>query len=126
MFDGDPMAPNAQSQLDFSKILAFKDFNLRTKPMEYEYSDIDANFQRQVPQEVDYFSLFNFSAKWDPIPTNFLMPYADRKRLMGQTTAFRKSRLKSNVTILAENDALEGSLYSRQVWLRHVVMVWWS
>ena len=91
MFDGDPMDPNAQSQLDFSKTLAFKDFNLRTNPMEYEYSDIDANFQRQVPQEVDYFSLFNFSAKWDPIPTMLTQCHTRVvKGFMGQTTAFRK------------------------------------
>ncbi|MGB1051202.1 MAG: hypothetical protein ACPGYF_04510 [Chitinophagales bacterium] len=112
MFDGDPMAPNAQSQLDFSKTLAFKDFNLRTNPMEYEYSDIDANFQRQVPQEVDYFSLFNFSAKWDPIPTMLTQCHTRIvKGFMGQTTAFRKSRLKSNVTILAENDAFGEARY---------------
>lgn len=112
MYDGDPADPNAQSKLDFSKTFAFKDFQLRTNPYEYEHSNIDANFGRNVPEKLDYFSLFEFSAKWDPIPTMLTQNHTRTvKGFMGQATAFRKSLIKSDVVIMGENKAAGEARY---------------
>ena len=103
-YDGDPADPNAQSKLDFNKTLAFKDFKLERNPLQYEYSTIDKTQTRKVPPEIDYFTLFDFSAKWDPIPTMLTQNHTRTvKGFMGQTTAFDKRHIKSEVLILGEN-----------------------
>jgi hypothetical protein len=103
-FDGDPVDPNAQSQLDFSRTLAFRDFDLSFNPMEYEHSDIDVSPPPQLRNPaVDYFTLFEFSAKWDPVPTMLTQNHvATVKGFMGQTTNFRKQLVKPGVVVLAE------------------------
>ena len=104
MYDGDPADGTAQSKLDYSRTFAFKDFQLVRNPLEYEYSDIDNSKGRTVSPETDYITLFDFSAKWDPIPTMLTQNHTRTvKGFMGQTTAFRKPRLKSSVLILGEN-----------------------
>ncbi len=103
-YDGDPADPTAESKLDYSKTLAFKDFTLTKNPLEYEFSSIDHSRGRGVQAEQDYFTLFDFSAKWDPIPTMLTQNHTRTvKGFMGQTTAFRNEHLKSNVLILGEN-----------------------
>ena len=103
MYDGDAADPTAQSKLDFSKTFAFKDFRLSRNPLEYEYSSIDHSRGRNIVPEQDYFTLFDFSAKWDPVPT-MLTQYHTRtvKGFMGQTTAFRRQHVKSSVLVLGE------------------------
>ena len=110
MFDGDPMQPNTQQLLDYSKCFAFKDFRISTNPSEYEISTIDIDDrsrQRQVNEKNDFFTLFEFSAKWDWVPT---MLTQNHTRIihgfMGQTTAFRRETVKSSALILAENKEL--------------------
>lgn len=104
MYDGDPADPNAQQKLNFNKTFAFKDFQLRRNPLEYEYSNIDDTQDRNVRPDQDYFTLFDFSAKWDPVPTMLTQNHTRTvKGFMGQTTAFRKSLVKSDVLILGEN-----------------------
>jgi len=104
MYDGDGMDPDAQSKLDYSKTFAFKDFKLVKDPFEYEYSSVDNYRGRNVIPKQDYFSLFDFSAKWDPIPTMLTQNHTRTvKGFMGQTTAYRKQYLKSDVLILGEN-----------------------
>lgn len=110
MFDGDPIQPDAQMQLDFSKTFAFEDFRISTNPNEYEISTIDIDDRariRQVNEKTDFFTLFDFSAKWDWVPT---MLTQNHTRIihgfMGQTTAFRRECVKSSAVILAENKAL--------------------
>ena len=104
MFDGDPPHRNAQKELDFSKTLAFKNFTLSQNPYEYEFSDIDVTNTRTVPQELDYFTLFEFSAKWDPVPTMLTQNHESLvKGFMGQTTAFKRNLIKPEVLILGEN-----------------------
>jgi hypothetical protein len=108
MYDGDPADPTAQSKLDFSKTFAFKNFTLVRNPMEYEFSNIDVGQSpgRDVMAEQDYFSLFDFSAKWDPVPTMLTQCHTRTvKGFMGQTTAFRKLYLKTNVLVLGDNKA---------------------
>jgi hypothetical protein len=102
VYDGDGMDPNAQSKLDFSKTFAFRNFTLIMNPMQYEHSDID-NFNRKINPEIDYFNLFEFSAKWDPIPTMLCQNHTTTiKGFMGQATAFNKALIKPDVLILGE------------------------
>jgi len=113
MFDGDPMAPNAQNKLDFTRTFAFENFIISRNPYEYEFSTIDNNqLRRRVPKSLDYFTLFEFSAKWDPIPTMLTQCHQRIvKGFMGQTTAFRKDILKPNILILGENKAANEARY---------------
>lgn len=102
VYDGDGMDPNAQSKLDYSKTFAFRNFTLIMNPMQYEHSDID-NFNRKINPEIDYFNLFEFSAKWDPIPTMLCQNHTTTiKGFMGQATAFNKALIKPDVLILGE------------------------
>lgn len=104
MFDGDGSTPNYQSSMDFHNAFAFKDFILERNPNVYEFSSIDTTAKRNIAMEVDYFTLMEFSAKWDPIPTMLNQNHtAMIKGFMGQTTAFTRSQIKSNVLILGEN-----------------------
>ncbi len=103
MYDGDPVDPSAQGKLDYSRTFAFENFKLRRNPLEYEFSDIDHN-PRKVSKDQDYFTLFDFSAKWDPIPTMLTQNhFRTVKGFMGQTTAFQKRTIKSDILILGEN-----------------------
>lgn len=104
MYDGDSEDPNAQQHLDFSKTFAFQNFQLVRNPLEYEHSTIDNNRGRNVNPQNDYFTLFDFSAKWDPIPTMLTQCHTRTvKGFMGQTTAFVKDYVKSNVLVLGDN-----------------------
>ncbi|HSP88439.1 MAG TPA: hypothetical protein VLN45_09920 [Ignavibacteriaceae bacterium] len=103
MFDGDAEDPNAQEKLDFSKSLAFENFKLEMNPYIYEYSDIDIQPIEIGNFENDYFNLFEFSAKYDPVPTMLTQNHANVIRgFMGQTTMFRKDLIKKSVINLAE------------------------
>lgn len=112
MFDGDPMDPQAQEKLDFSKTFAFKDFTLVQNPYQYEYSSIDATETRTVPLDLDYFTLFDFSAKWDPVPTMLTQCHTRTiKGFMGQTTSFNKVYMKPEVLIMGENRSASETRY---------------
>ena len=105
MFDGDGTDANAQSKIDYNKTLAFKDFKVDMNPERYEFADIDVDPQtRGFNQSNDYFTLFDFSAKWDLVPTMLTQSH-DKviKGFMGQTTAFRKQVVKPSITVLGEN-----------------------
>jgi hypothetical protein len=105
MYDGDGYDTGAQSKLDFSKTFAFRDFQLNLNPLAYEHSNID-NKDRTVQPEVDYFTLFEFSAKWDPVPTMLCQNHTlTVKGFMGQATAFERSVIKPDVLVLGENRA---------------------
>lgn len=115
VFDGDPSDPRAQDKLDFTQTFAFEDFHLIKDPMVYEYSDIDASdlrTNRIISEPVDQFTLFDFSAKWDVIPTMLTQCHVDVVNgFMGQTTDFRKEFIKPNVLILGENKAAGTAKY---------------
>jgi len=103
MFDGDPSEPGYQNKIDYSKTFAFKNYTLEKSPLVYEFSSIDMTRKRRVPKEQDYFTLMDFSAKWDPIPTMLCQNHtALVKGFMGQTTSFDADEIKSNVLILGE------------------------
>lgn len=104
MFDGDASTPNYQSQINFNKTFAFKDFQLIKNPTVYEFSSIDMTSKRKIPKTSDYFSLVEFSAKWDPVPTMLTQNHTVLvKGFMGQTTSFDRSTVKTNVLVLGEN-----------------------
>jgi hypothetical protein len=106
MYDGDPMTPNAQSKLNFKNTFAFENFQISLNPFEYEYSTIDNHDRPNISENNDFFTLFQFSAKWDPIPTMLTQNHEHViKGFMGQTTAFKKELVKSEVLILGENKA---------------------
>jgi hypothetical protein len=112
VFDGDPMDPSAQQKLDYSKTFAFEKFQLILNPYEYEFSDIDVPAQRPVAENLDYFSIFEFSAKWDQVPSMLTQNHTRIiKGFMGQTTAFRKHVVKKDVLVLGENKTLNEARY---------------
>lgn len=115
MFDGTPSEQNAQQKLDFSQCFAFKNFLLENDPYVYEYSNIDVNpnpVLRGVTEETDLFTLFDYSAKWDLIPSILCQNHTRTiKGFMGQTTAFHKELVKSDVLIMGENALIKEARY---------------
>jgi hypothetical protein len=112
-FDGDPIDPNAQSKLNYDNCMAFTDFKIVTNPYTYEVSDIDVDPSVHLNNKKnDFFTLFEFSAKWDPVPTMLCQNHQNViSGFMGQTTAFRRSKLKPNVTILGDSKQFDEVRY---------------
>ena len=103
MFDGDGSETDYQSKIDFSKTFAFKDYKLERSPMVYEFSTIDMTKKRRIPKTLDYFTLMEYSAKWDPIPTMLTQNHTLLvKGFMGQTTSFDRDLIKSNILVMGE------------------------
>jgi hypothetical protein len=112
MYDGDAADPNAQDKLNFDNTLAFTNFKLEMNPYVYEYSDIDIQPIEVGNFENDYFSLFEFSAKYDPVPTMLTQCHANIIRgFMGQTSMFRRNTIKNSVTILGQRDGTDQVKY---------------
>jgi hypothetical protein len=111
VFDGDPIDPNAQEKLDFSLTFAFENFLIISDPTIYDKSNIDVP-KTGRDERTDFFTLFEFSAKWDPIPTMLTQNHETvLKGFMGQTTAFRNDVIKPTVTILGETRAKSEARY---------------
>ncbi|MFN8274647.1 MAG: asparagine synthetase B [Flavobacteriaceae bacterium] len=112
MFDGDPSDPNYQSRIDYSRTFAFKDFILDRRPEHYEFSDIDMTEKRKIPFERDYFTLMDYSAKWDVIPSMLCQNHTQLiKGFMGQTTSFDSALVKSNVLVLGKCELNDEARY---------------
>ena len=113
MFDGDPMDPQAQSKLNYDNCFAFTNFHIVTNPYEYEVSDIDVKPTLHMTNKSnDFFTLFEFSAKWDPVPTMLCQNHLNViPGFMGQTTAFRKEVIKPTVTIMGESAQFDEARY---------------
>jgi hypothetical protein len=104
MFDGDGSDASYQNKIDYDKTFAFTDYTLERNPNIYEFSSIDMTAKRRIPKTTDYFTLMDFSAKWDPVPTMLCQNHtALVKGFMGQTTAFTRDQIKSNVLVMGEN-----------------------
>jgi hypothetical protein len=104
MFDGDPSDRNYQEKIDFTKTFAFTNYVLERNPLVYEYSSIDMTSKRHVLRTEDYFTLKDFSAKWDPVPTMLCQNHTQLvKGFMGQTTSFDSKTIKPNVLVMGEN-----------------------
>ena len=113
MYDGDPADPQAQEKLRFENTLAFSDFRLVRDPYQYEFSDIDNQpNERGLRQDNDYFSLFEFSAKWDPIPTMLTQNHTRViSGFFGQTTGFKMNLIKPDVLVMGENKEIKEAKY---------------
>lgn len=112
MFDGDPSDIDYQQKIDFNKTFAFKDFTLVRNPVEYEFSSIDMTQKRKIIRTSDYFSLQEYSAKWDPIPTMLCQNHTQLiKGFMGQTTSFDRPTVKSSVLVMGENKSNREARY---------------
>ncbi|GAA0874687.1 hypothetical protein GCM10009118_10950 [Wandonia haliotis] len=113
MYDGDPMDPKCQEKLDYQMTFAFEDFTLVKNPLEYEYSNIDAtNDHNKLTENTDKFMLFEFSAKWDVVPTMLTQNHTNViNGFMGQTTDFRTQFIKPNVLVMGENKTLGTARY---------------
>jgi hypothetical protein len=113
MYDGDGSDPRAQEKLVFDNTLAFTNFHLVRDPYTYEFSDIDNNApERGLRQDNDYFTVFEFSAKWDPIPTMLTQNHTRViEGFYGQTTGFKKQLIKSDVVIMGENKEINEAKY---------------
>lgn len=112
MFDGDDSEANYQSKIDYARTFAFKNFILDRKPEHYEFSDIDMTEKRRIPMEKDYFTLMEYSAKWDVIPSMLCQNHTQLvKGFMGQTTSFERELIKSNVLVLGQNELNEEARY---------------
>lgn len=104
MFDGDPAESNYQSKIDYNKTFAFENYKLIRNPTTYEFSSIDMTRKRRIPKTSDYFSLIEFSAKWDPVPTMLTQNHTQLvKAFMGQTTSFDRNNIKPNILVMGEN-----------------------
>ena len=103
MFDDDPSDPGYQGKINYNNTFAFKNFILERSPMVYEFSSIDMTSKRKINKETDYFTLMDYSAKWDPIPTMLIQNHtALIKAFMGQTTAYERDQIKANVLVMGE------------------------
>lgn len=112
MFDGDASEGNYQTKIDYSRTFAFKNFILDRKPEHYEFSDIDMTEKRKVPFEKDYFTLMDFSAKWDVIPSMLCQNHTQLvKGFMGQTTSFDAELIKSNILTLGKCELNDEARY---------------
>ena len=114
MFDGDPIGNGHPKMLNYDNCFAFTGFNVSVNPQEYEISNIDVTDTRprSLTQETDVFLLFDFSAKWDPVPTMLTQNHERLiKGFMGQTTAFEKNYVKSTVVVLGDNASLNEDRY---------------
>lgn len=103
--DGDPIDPNVNEKLNYENTFAFENFEMITDPYIYEHSDIDIEVDlNRISESLDYFTLFEFSAKWDPVPTMLTQNHVSSiPGFYGQATAFQKDKVKSSVVILAES-----------------------
>jgi hypothetical protein len=112
MYDGDAAAADFNSHLDFTHCFAFHNFKVETDPYKYEFSNIDVTETRKVDMTSDYFTLFDFSAKWDPVPTMLCQNHTQIvKGFMGQTTAYDRNLIKPEVLIMGENKAAGEARY---------------
>lgn len=112
VYDGDPADPLANRKLDFSRTLAFKDFRLELDPFLYRFSDIDVTQEAGLRGANSFFGLFDFSAKNDPVPTMLIQNHVNAvPEFLGQTTGFRRSKIKSGVVVLGEVEGTDEVKY---------------
>ncbi len=115
VFDNTPIDYNYKSKLNFENGIVFENYELYTDPMIYEYSNIDipsSHIPNSRSPEQDYFSLFEFSAKWDRVPTMLTQNHVSViNGFMGQTTGFDKNFLKNYILVLGEDPASDLTKY---------------
>jgi hypothetical protein len=112
VYDGDPADPSANNRLDFSRTLAFRDFRLEMDPFLYRFSDIDVTADANLRGPAAVFTLFDFSAKNDPVPTMLVQDHVNAvPEFLGQSTGFRRSKIRSSVRVLGEVEGTDEVKY---------------
>jgi hypothetical protein len=112
VYDGDPADPLTNRKLDYSRTLAFKDFRLEMDPFVYRFSDIDVTPEASIRGPNAVFTLFDFSAKNDPVASMLVQDHVGAvPEFLGQSTGFHKSKLKSSVLVLAEVEGTDEVKY---------------
>ncbi len=111
--DGDPIDANVNERLNFSRTFAFENFEVVTDPYIYEHATVDIEVDlNRISESLDYFTLFEFSAKWDPVPTMLTQNHVNSIRgFYGQATAFKKEKIKNSVVILGESPGRNQAKY---------------
>ena len=103
VFDGDPVDPDYADKLCYEGCLAFENFNVVTDPMIYSHSDIDTYFEAIERGPDVYITLFDFSAKFDQVPTMLVQNHVGLvPEFLGQNVGFRRERLKPDVLVMGE------------------------
>lgn len=115
-FDGDPADPDCNKKLNYDNCFAFTGFTVDLNPYDYQKSDIDTYTYRVqkygITEQNDYFTLFDFSAKWDPVPTMLCQDQTKViKGFWGQSVAFNEKFIKSSVVIMGENKSANEAKY---------------
>jgi hypothetical protein len=107
-FDNSPYDLDYRQKVDYEQTFGFTDFKLVTNPMMYEFSDLDSsNYAQMRGAMADYFTLFAFAAKYDPVPAMLTQNHVNViNGFLGQTTGYFKKHLKRSVIVLA---AVEGT-----------------
>lgn len=115
IYDGTPFDPSANAKLNYEPCIAFQNFRVILDPYNYEFSDIDTGSRegrRYIRESEDYFTLREFSAKWDPIPTMLCQNHETTiKGFYGQTTGYEPRLLKPHVVIMGEFKAIGEARY---------------
>lgn len=104
--DGTPVDPDASQKMQWNRTMAFQGAQIQVNPAINAFSDIDGhqvNTARRQP--LGAFSLFEFSAKFDPVPSMLVQNHENViSDFYGLTTSFRRDRLKPGVVVLAEEE----------------------
>ena len=112
IYDGDAADPLANRKLDFKRTLAFKDFRIELDPFVYKFSDIDVTQEASLRGPNSVFTLFDFSAKNDPVPTMLVQDHVNAvPEFLGQTTGFRRPKIRSGVRVLGEVEGTDEVKY---------------
>jgi hypothetical protein len=113
VWDGDGLDTQAQQKIDFTKTFAFENFTLSQGSYDRGFSSIDnKRHERSLYEGNDFFSLFTFSAKWDPVPSMLTQNHEKIiKGFMGQTTAFKKAYVKASAIVMAETKSENEARY---------------
>ena len=111
--DGSPIDPNWRAQVDYDGTFAFENFSLFTNPLQYEFSDLDtSDYASMRGAEADYFTLFDFAAKYDPVPAMLTQNHVSViNGFLGQTTGYHERFLKRPVIQLAKAEGTDEVKY---------------
>ena len=111
-YDHTALDPNAQEKLDYSQTFAFENFTLQLNPLIGSFSNIDVNQVNAGKIPTGPFTLFDFSAKYDPVPAMLTQNHVNYVAgFYGLSTSFNKNVLKRTAIVLAEEAGTDRAKY---------------